>query len=222
MTRPPLMSSIVSVILATRPGLRNPVQATSDPIWMRSVALARPGHGREALPDAAFLFVPGIWNWLSGCAAEQEVVDDPDRVEADVFGRRGSWPGCRQSAACRRTRSFRPWAESRRCPSAACSLASGFPARFRQRPAHVPILVFAHRCSPSIDSAARRIASHGRAGDHRDRRNSEAPIAGASLLEREDGTPESLQRAVDAARGGRLHEPGAAQRAREPARRRRR
>ena len=68
MTRPPLMSSIVSVILATRPGLRKPVQATSDPIWMRSVALARPAMVVKHSQTPRSSSSAGTWNWLSGCA----------------------------------------------------------------------------------------------------------------------------------------------------------
>ena len=68
MTRPPLMSSIVSVILATRPGLRKPVQATSDPIWMRSVALARPAMMVKHSQTPRSSSSAGTWNWLSGCA----------------------------------------------------------------------------------------------------------------------------------------------------------
>ena len=64
----PLMSSIVSVILATRPGLRKPVQATSDPIWMRSVALARPAMMVKHSQTPRSSSSAGTWNWLSGCA----------------------------------------------------------------------------------------------------------------------------------------------------------
>ncbi len=40
--RPPLISSMDSAILAMMPGVRNPTQATSAPIWMRLVAAAMP------------------------------------------------------------------------------------------------------------------------------------------------------------------------------------
>ena len=45
------------------------------------------GHGREALPDATVLFIGGYLELATGLRPKHEVVDDPDRVKAGVFGR---------------------------------------------------------------------------------------------------------------------------------------
>jgi hypothetical protein len=46
--------------------LRNPVQATSDPIWMRSVALASPAMVVKHSQTPRSSGVSGIANWSSG------------------------------------------------------------------------------------------------------------------------------------------------------------
>ena len=75
--RPPLTSSRVAAILASRPALRNPVHMTSVPSSTRLVASAIAGKDRPALEDPARLAV----------RAEEQVVEHPDRVEPGALGR---------------------------------------------------------------------------------------------------------------------------------------
>ena len=180
MTRPPLMSSIVSVILATRPGLRKPVQATSDPIWMRSVALARPAMSREALPDATVLFIRGYLELAIGLRPKHEVVDDPDRIKAGVFGRARHGQDVGKVG---RASECGVLGDRQDDPDAHRAIADR-PAAFRggcHRAGSVPVPALRHRSPP-----ARLRRPHGsrraaRAGDLRNPRNSEAPVARGSV-----------------------------------------
>ena len=106
MTRPPLMSSVVSVILSTRPGIASAVQVTSGPICIRSVALARPAmmvkHSQTPRP-----LVLWCLELATGLCPRHEVVDDPDGIKADVFSRPGHGQDVGKVGASRRTQSPR-------------------------------------------------------------------------------------------------------------------
>ena len=76
-SRPPLSSSTAAAARARSAGGRNAVQATSGPSSTRSVTAAIAGEHRPAVPRAA-LGTP--------VAAVEQVVADPERVEAGLLG----------------------------------------------------------------------------------------------------------------------------------------
>ena len=87
MTRPPERSSSVAAILAINAGLRKEAHITSDPSSTRGTTGASAASVVHAsrMPSSGS---PGV--------AEQQVVEDPDRVEPDGFRVLGEGEGLRE------------------------------------------------------------------------------------------------------------------------------
>ena len=207
MKRPPLISSIVSLILATRPGLRNPVQATSDPIWMSGTALARAAIVVKHSQTPRSSWSEGMLNWLPSSGRKMkwsmiQTVSKPALAAACVMARMSAKCGVaseggllrdRQDDAERhRARAGGPAGDARVNHGGAGSCSCS-------RLAWDPFLLTSSR------GAGRR--GHGCGPEMTKARS------GASSLLPVDRTANSgsLQWAVDPARGRGLHEPGAAQ-----------
>ena len=96
MNRPSLISSNASAILASSAGLRNDVQATSGPssIFVVTAASAL----RKVKTSQQPTFSP------SG-VAEDDMIGEPEGVEADRLRRLGHRLDVRDSAVCRRAAS---------------------------------------------------------------------------------------------------------------------
>ena len=157
------------------------MQATSDPIWMRSVALARPAMVVKHSQTPRSSSSAGTWNWLSGWARNtrwsmiqtaSKPASSAVRVIARMSAKWGVPPNAESSAIGRMT----PMPIGRvlagqRLSVVGCHRAGSVPS---------PRCVIDFPHTTPRPHRSRRAAS---AGDRRNPRNSGAPVARGSVAQ---------------------------------------